>query len=177
MLAKDLTSSSDSRQLSSTFPLTSDATEKDVESVNDNSTTDTTPSKADTIDTSTNGILNDKIAVIGAGWSGLVVLKELKEYGFKNVRVLEENNSIGGQWNLKNQNSQTWSDVRANISKLNMHYPDFPYFIDPEAPLYATINELCKYLEEYMEFFKLKSNIQFNSKVSSIKPIDPDNKK
>jgi dimethylaniline monooxygenase (N-oxide forming) len=120
--------------------------------------------------------LDDKIAVIGGGWCGLTALKELKAYGFKNVRMLEASTDIGGQWDLKNEMAQTWSKVRCNISKMNMHYPDFPYPIDPKEPLHATIDELHEYLHRYAKAFDLFPNIQFRSKVHAIEPTDPKNK-
>ncbi|ETO18769.1 monooxygenase, partial [Reticulomyxa filosa] len=116
--------------------------------------------------------VNDKVLVIGGGWSGLVALKELKAYGFRNVRLLEASSNIGGQWDLKNPSAQTWSHVRANISKMNMHYPDFPYPINAKEPLHSTIHELHQYLLDYSEAFGLAPHIQFNSAVRSIEPVD-----
>lgn len=57
-----------------------------------------------------------------------------------------------------------------------MHYPDFPYPIDPKEPLHATIDELHEYLRRYAKAFDLFPNIQFHSKVKSIEPTDPNNK-
>ena len=41
--------------------------------------------------------LNDKIAVIGAGTSGIHMALLLKEKGFTNVRILEKTNELGGK--------------------------------------------------------------------------------
>jgi len=42
--------------------------------------------------------LNSKIAVIGAGPSGITVLKNLTANGFVNITCFEMSDQIGGNW-------------------------------------------------------------------------------
>lgn len=48
--------------------------------------------------------LNDKIAVVGAGPSGVHMALRLKELGFKNVEILEKNAYVGGKsWTINHR--------------------------------------------------------------------------
>ena len=101
-----------------------------------------------------------KIAVIGAGLSGLVTAKTLLEYGY-DVQVYEKENEIGGVWapsrhypGLTIQNTRdtyAFSDFR-----MPKHYPEFP-----------TGEQMLAYLKSYADNFALTPYINLNHEVLS----------
>lgn len=101
-----------------------------------------------------------KIAVIGAGLSGLVTAKTLLEYGY-DVQVYEKENEIGGVWassrhypGLTIQNTRdtyAFSDFR-----MPKNYSEFP-----------TGEQMLAYLKSYAEHFSITKVINLNHEVLS----------
>lgn len=67
------------------------------------------------------------VAVIGAGSSGLAVLKALREQGVA-VECFERGCDVGGLWRYENENglSGAYASLRTNVSRSRMQYPSFP---------------------------------------------------
>ncbi len=68
-----------------------------------------------------------RVAVIGAGSSGITALKSLAEQGF-DVTCYEASDRIGGNWVYENSNgmSACYRDLHINTSRLKMQYSDLP---------------------------------------------------
>ena len=66
-----------------------------------------------------------RVAVIGAGPSGLVAAKSLQEEGLEPV-VFEQADGVGGQWYGPSAHSGVWLGMRANTSKTLDAFSDFP---------------------------------------------------
>ncbi|KAH6721062.1 flavin monooxygenase-like protein [Leptodontidium sp. MPI-SDFR-AT-0119] len=108
------------------------------------------------------------VAVIGAGPSGLAVLKNLKEEGF-NVIVYDKRDSVGGVWSYS-EDPQTTSTVPAtisNVSKFGNSYTDFP--IPDNLPAHLTALQTCDYIKSYASHFNLNQHVQLNTSVKWIK--------
>ncbi len=109
--------------------------------------------------------MNQKIAIIGAGLSGLVTAKTLLEYGHE-VTVFEKENEIGGVWSpcrhypgLTTQNTR---DTYA-FSELRMpkEYPEFP-----------SGQQMLAYLKTYAKQFGVMPHIRLRHRIATAEPLD-----
>ena len=66
-----------------------------------------------------------RIAVIGAGPSGLVAAKHALEAGF-DVTVFEASDDLGGQWYTSAAHSGIWPGMRTNTSRMMTAFSDYP---------------------------------------------------
>ncbi|MBP6829064.1 MAG: NAD(P)-binding domain-containing protein [Saprospiraceae bacterium] len=104
--------------------------------------------------------MNQKIAIVGAGLSGLVTAKTLLEYGHE-VTVFEKESEIGGVWSpcrhypgLTTQNTRdtyAFSDFR-----MPKEYPEFP-----------TGPQMLAYLTAYAKHFGLMPHIRTDHRIAS----------
>jgi Flavin-binding monooxygenase-like len=109
------------------------------------------------------------VAVIGAGSSGLAVLKALHEHEVA-VECFERGSAVGGLWRYENDNgpSGAYASLRTNASRLRMQYPSFPM---PES--YGDFphhSEMAAYLGAYAEAFGLRTLIRFGTTVERLEP-------
>jgi Flavin-binding monooxygenase-like len=110
-----------------------------------------------------------EVAVIGAGSSGLAVLKELSGLGIS-VDCFEQGSDVGGLWRYENDNglSGAYASLRTNASRLRMQYPSFPM---PES--YGDFphhSEMAVYLDAYADEFRLRELIRFGTIVERLEP-------
>ena len=59
--------------------------------------------------------------------------------------------------------------VRTNLPKQMMAFPDFPF--PSECSSFLGHRQVLKYLEDYASHFDLYKYIQFNSIISSVRPL------
>jgi dimethylaniline monooxygenase (N-oxide forming) len=110
-----------------------------------------------------------EVAVIGAGSSGLAVLKALSGHGIP-VDCFEQGSDVGGLWRYENDNglSGAYASLRTNASRLRMQYPSFPM---PES--YGDFphhSEMAAYLDAYADEFRLRELIRFGTTVERLEP-------
>jgi dimethylaniline monooxygenase (N-oxide forming) len=108
-------------------------------------------------------------AVIGAGSSGLAVLKALREQGIS-VDCFERGSDVGGNWRYENDSglSSAYASLRVNVSRKRMQYPSFPM---PRA--YGDFphhSEMAAYLGAYADAFGLRERIRFGVTVERLEP-------
>ena len=118
-----------------------------------------------------------KICIIGAGVSGICTLKNLKEYGFKNVKVFEEHDKMGGIWAYHPNPSfpnAMYPSLHTNFPISFMKYPDYSFPKNTE--LYPPYTKVYQYMQSYINQFKLNQHIQCNHKIIKVEPIDEINK-
>lgn len=108
-------------------------------------------------------------AIVGAGSSGLTVLKALLQAGLPAV-CFERGSKVGGNWvfNNDNQQSRIYRSLRINTSRDRMQFSDFP--MPADYPDYASHEQVARYFEAYAETFGLRSAIRFHSPVKRITP-------
>ena len=111
----------------------------------------------------------DAVCVIGAGASGLLALKNLREHGF-NVDCYEKDTAIGGGWNIKQRNSPTYVNTHLVSSRTQSELPDFP--MPDDWPDYPHHTQVLSYLERYADHFGLREHIWFGSEIERIEPAD-----
>jgi dimethylaniline monooxygenase (N-oxide forming) len=110
------------------------------------------------------------VAVIGAGCSGLVTAKELRQRGLEPV-VFEMGSRVGGLWVFGNDNGRggAYRSLRINTSRTMTEFSDFP--LPPGAGDYPGHDEMAKYFAAYAEHFDLLRSIRFRTEVKSAEPI------
>ncbi|MFB7724866.1 flavin-containing monooxygenase [Nocardia sp. NPDC056100] len=102
-----------------------------------------------------------RVVVIGAGISGLVTAKVLREDGF-DVHVLEQEPEIGGVWTP----SRTYPGLRTNNSRDTYAFADHPY--DPGADMFPTAAQVREYLASYAARFELNPVIRLSTRVTEV---------
>eukprot|EP01038_Epipyxis_sp_PR26KG_P005865 gene5865-8089_t len=110
-----------------------------------------------------------KVAIIGAGASGLITAKVMRDRGF-NVVIFEKNNEIGGVWNYKSQSGVMYDSLRTNLPKEIMSF-NYEYQFDENkshSHSFVTHNDVQNYLLQFTEQENLESIIEFNSVVENI---------
>lgn len=110
-----------------------------------------------------------RVAVVGAGPSGLVAAKSLKEEGLEPV-VFEQADGVGGQWYGPSAHSGVWPGMRANTSKTLDAFSDFPPA--ESLPMFPRVEELRDYLQSYAKTFDLDPSIRLKTLVRRIERDD-----
>ncbi|KAI1496298.1 flavin-containing monooxygenase 9 [Biscogniauxia marginata] len=115
------------------------------------------------------------VAVIGAGASGLSMLKTLREDGFKTT-LYERRSQVGGLWAYSDDTTMT-SALRittANISKYTCGMTDFP--MPDKYPHHMSQKDFQEYMESYAEHFDLFKDIVFNASLKRVNRNKEDTK-
>ena len=94
----------------------------------------------------------NKVAIIGAGSSGIAACKVLKQHGVP-FECFEAGDRVGGNWVYGNSNgmSSAYRSLHINTSRPKMQYSDFPMPAHyPDFPHHAQIAE---YFDQYAGAF------------------------
>jgi dimethylaniline monooxygenase (N-oxide forming) len=113
--------------------------------------------------------MDAEAVVIGAGSTGLAVIRALGERGISAV-CLERGSGVGGLWRYENDNgmSSAYASLRTNVSRRGMQYPSFPMpdgFGD-----FPHHTEMVAYLDGYADAFGLRERIRFGTTVERLEP-------
>ncbi|GAA4442797.1 flavin-containing monooxygenase [Phytohabitans houttuyneae] len=111
----------------------------------------------------------DTVCVVGAGPSGLVAIKNLREHGF-GVDCYERETGVGGGWNWRHDRSPVYGSAHLISSKPFTQYPDFP--MPDDWPDYPHHSHVLSYLERYADHFDLRPHIWFGTEVVKVEPAD-----
>ncbi|KAJ8277844.1 hypothetical protein GJAV_G00080760 [Gymnothorax javanicus] len=111
-----------------------------------------------------------RVAVIGAGSSGLASIKSCLEEGLEPL-CFESSDDIGGLWRYKEvsepNRANIYKSLTINVSKEMMCYSDFP--IPADYPNYMHHSRILQYYRLYAEHFKLLQHIRFKTSVRSVR--------
>ncbi|XP_033007220.1 dimethylaniline monooxygenase [N-oxide-forming] 5-like isoform X1 [Lacerta agilis] len=111
-----------------------------------------------------------RVAVIGAGASGLTAIKCCLDEGLQPT-CFERSDDIGGLWRFQEHDiggqASIYKSLTINTSKEMMSYSDFP--IPAEYPNYMHHSKVMDYFRMYAEHFDLLKHIRFKACVCSIK--------
>ncbi|KAL4634954.1 dimethylaniline monooxygenase N-oxide-forming 5-like [Arapaima gigas] len=111
-----------------------------------------------------------RVAVIGAGSSGLACIKCCLDEGLEPV-CFESSDDIGGLWRFKEEpesdRASIYHSVIINTSKEMMCFSDFP--IPAHFPNYMHNSLIIDYFRMYAEHFQLTRYIRFKTTVCSVK--------
>ncbi|XP_041790492.1 dimethylaniline monooxygenase [N-oxide-forming] 2-like [Chelmon rostratus] len=110
-----------------------------------------------------------RVAVVGAGSSGLACIKICVEEGLEPV-CFESSTDIGGLWKFKEspepERSSIYRSLVVNTSKEMMCFSDFP--MPANYPNYMHNSQLLQYFRLYAEHFDLLRYINFQTTVRSV---------
>ncbi len=110
-----------------------------------------------------------EVAVIGAGPSGLVAIKELLDEGHS-VVCFEKGAQIGGAFNAPPE-GRAYDSLRLTISNYFMAFSSFPPDRNEERK-YWTKEEYRSYLHRFVDQFGLAGHVQFNTEVTGVQKVD-----
>ena len=110
-----------------------------------------------------------RVAVIGAGASGLCVSKYLIEAGF-DVTIFEIGTQIGGLWCFRNDNNRSscYRTLHINTSRGVTHFHDFDF--DPSVQPFPDHRDMHQYLVAYADHFGVTPRIRFKTRVTALRP-------
>jgi dimethylaniline monooxygenase (N-oxide forming) len=107
-----------------------------------------------------------RVAIVGAGPSGIVAAKHALEAGF-DVTVFEAGGALGGQWHTTGAHSGVWPGMHTNTSRAMTAFSDFP--APAEHPLHPAAEQIHAYLEDYARAFRVVEHIRFESEVEDVR--------
>ncbi|NWX99135.1 FMO3 monooxygenase, partial [Nothoprocta ornata] len=111
-----------------------------------------------------------RVAVVGAGVSGLAAIKCCREEGLEPT-CFERSEDIGGLWryaeHAEEGRASIYRTVFTNSCKEMMCYPDFPF--PDDHPNYMHNTKLQDYIWKFAEHFDLLRHIRFKTLVTKIK--------
>ncbi|KAG8008394.1 Flavin-containing monooxygenase FMO GS-OX3 [Nibea albiflora] len=122
-----------------------------------------------------------RVAVIGAGAAGLCVARHIlsRLNSFAPPVVFELTDKVGGTWCYDERvgtydnglplHSSMYRDLKTNLPKEVMMFPDYPF--DPKLNSFLPHQEVQRYLEGYCQSYNILPHIRFNTVVESVKPV------
>ncbi|WP_081706635.1 NAD(P)/FAD-dependent oxidoreductase [Nocardia sp. CNY236] len=111
-------------------------------------------------------MVGTRIAVIGAGPSGIAAAKECIAHGLgADLVVFEKSDQVGGNWVFREDpgHSSICSTTHTISSKYYSEYEDFA--LPPDTPDYPHHTQLKKYFQDYAEHFDVIPRIRFHTEV------------
>ncbi|KAL6062181.1 Flavin-containing monooxygenase [Balamuthia mandrillaris] len=118
-----------------------------------------------------------RVAIVGAGWSGLYALKALlheQPSCHHQVTVFERTDGLGGVWNYDEERPGTVHKSAHTVSsKAYLHASDFP--IPKNVSHFPGQEEVLAYLQAYARRFDLLPHIRFRHNVETIHKDHPKN--
>lgn len=99
-----------------------------------------------------------QVAIIGAGFGGLVMAIRLLQRNIHNFVILEKSNEVGGTWR-ENQYPGAACDVQSHLYSLSFA-PKTDW-----SKRYAEAPEIFQYIQDVVQQFNLREYCQFNSEV------------
>lgn len=112
-----------------------------------------------------------RIAVIGAGCSGITAVKNLLQENAGEVVCFEQNDQIGGNWvfSPKLSHSSVCETTHIISSRKMSEYMDFP--MPDHYPDYPSHEQVLAYFQAYAAHFNLYPAIRFNIRVEKAEKV------
>ncbi|XP_017771386.1 PREDICTED: senecionine N-oxygenase-like [Nicrophorus vespilloides] len=119
-----------------------------------------------------------RIAIVGAGVSGLVSAKYCLAFGHE-ISVFEQTTNYGGCWNYTDEigvdenglpvHSAMYQNLKTNLPKEIMVFEGLQYSLDLTKS-YIKQSDVLDYIQKYVEKFDLEPHIKYLKLVKKIKP-------
>jgi cation diffusion facilitator CzcD-associated flavoprotein CzcO len=106
-----------------------------------------------------------KVCIIGAGCSGFTTAKALADRNIP-FDCFDMSDQVGGNWAFKNKNGRSacYQSLHIDTSKYRMQFEDLP--IPDHYPDYPHHSQVLEYFNMYVDRFKLRDRITFNTEVT-----------
>ncbi|MBA3947869.1 MAG: NAD(P)-binding domain-containing protein [Herpetosiphonaceae bacterium] len=112
-----------------------------------------------------------RVAVIGAGVSGIAAAKCLLDEGLEPV-VYEQGTTLGGVWRydeaLPDGGGPAYRGLHTNTSKQTTAFSDFPF--PAHLPDFPPRSEMLRYLDDYADHFHVREHIRFATELVKVTP-------
>ncbi|KAK7823970.1 flavin-containing monooxygenase fmo gs-ox-like 2 [Quercus suber] len=130
--------------------------------------------------------LSLKVAVIGAGVSGLHTARELKTQGHA-ITIFEKTNRLGGTWAYDPRvepdplgldpgreivHSSLYQSLRVNLPRRLMGFLDYPFTQRKDPREFPGHEEMLLYLEDFAKDFGLVELVRFEHEVVRVERVD-----
>jgi dimethylaniline monooxygenase (N-oxide forming) len=114
---------------------------------------------------------NERVAIVGAGSSGIAACRVLTERGIP-FDCFEKGSDVGGLWRYENDNAlaSAYSCLHMNTSRETAAYTSHP--MPGDYPDFPHHTQCLAYLEDHVERFGLREKIRFRTEVIGVKPVD-----
>ncbi|XP_046574265.1 flavin-containing monooxygenase 5-like [Haliotis rubra] len=112
-----------------------------------------------------------RVAIVGAGLSGLAAIKSCLEEGMEPV-CFEQYDDIGGVWYYtkeyrEGQGARAFDYLNTNVSREMYGFSDFPY--PSNLPPFLNRTMVYDYVQSYCETFGLRKHIHLRTRIVNIK--------
>ena len=113
-----------------------------------------------------------RVAVIGAGPSGITAAKNLIQAGVRDLVVFDKNAAVGGNWLFSKEpsHSSVFETTHIISSKTLSQYSDYPW--PPGCADYPGHRELLAYFQGYADHFGVTPLVRFGTEVAQAEPVD-----
>jgi len=109
------------------------------------------------------------VLVIGAGPSGLVALKCLREQGLR-AECIDRGARVGGNWDIESPFSSIYESTHLISSKQMTQFACFP--MKEDWPHYPSHTQALEYFQSFADQFDLRPLIHLNTNVDHIEKLD-----
>lgn len=112
-----------------------------------------------------------KVCVIGAGSSGITVIKSLQDKGIP-FDCYEKGSEVGGNWFYGNDNglSNIYKSLHINTHRERMAFEDYP--MPSDYADYPNHGPILEYFKDYVRHFGLRNKIHFKTSVEKAEFTD-----
>ncbi|MGW8566657.1 flavin-containing monooxygenase [Isoptericola sp. NPDC055881] len=114
--------------------------------------------------------LERRVAVIGAGPSGLAAARALDRAGLA-FDGYEAHDDVGGLWDIDNPRSTVYESAHLISSRTTTQFDELP--MDSGAD-YPSHRELLRYFRRYADVFGLRERYRFGTRVVAVEPAGGD---
>lgn len=108
-----------------------------------------------------------RVAIIGAGPSGLAAARALQKVGIL-ADGYEASHGVGGLWDITNPRSTMYESAHLISSRTTTEFTEFPMRTTIEYPSHKV---LLTYFQEFADHFGLTEQFHFQTKVTRLDPL------